>query len=170
MVRFRSVPLPPTVPGRLYLHSMPGRNERWDTFVEEATRVGIDTIVCLTPDEEIQVKSPKYAMAIRDGTLAWPRECFPIPDYEVPDDRKAFAAFVGRVADLLRAGKTILVHCGAGIGRTGTFAICLLMALGMERATAESAVRAAGSAPETDEQRRLVDWFEQAVGTGGGGP
>lgn len=154
---FREVSLPLDVGGRLYLHSMPGRYEPWDAFEEEARQAGIDTIVCLAPDEEIATKSSAYEEAIRKGTLAWPRLCFPIGDYSVPEDREAFIAFVAEVADLLQAGRTVLVHCGAGIGRTGTFAICLLMKLGMDRTAAEQAVTQAGSHPETDAQRALIE-------------
>jgi len=158
---FRSVTLPQNIPGRLYLHSMPGCYEQWADFIAEAKQRGIHIIVCLTPNDEIEKKSPSYAKAIRDGTLNCQRECFPIPDYEVPQDQEAYAAFLTCIAELLRSGKTVLVHCGAGIGRTGTFALCLLLAMGVNRMEAEKAIHDAGSYPETDEQRRLVDWCEK---------
>ena len=158
---FRRVKLPHDISGQLYLHSMPGRHEQWADFTAEANRTGIEVIVCLAPDDEIKEKSPPYADAIQNGSLSWQRECFPIPDYSIPGGRKAFAVFLVQVAELLRYGKTILVHCGAGIGRTGTFAICLLLVMDVERMAAEIAVKDAGSYPETDEQKRLVDWCEK---------
>ena len=161
---FRAVALPPVLPGRLYLHSMPGRYETWDAFVKAASQHGISTIVCLTPDEEIARQSPAYAEAIRRGTLGYARACSPLPDYGVPRDWEAYAAFVGRIAGLLRAGETVLVHCGAGIGRTGTFAICLLLALGASLLEAREAVRAAGSEPEGEAQKDLTLWCEREFG------
>jgi protein-tyrosine phosphatase len=158
---FREVTLQNNLPGRLYLHSMPGRYEAWSDFTAEAERRGIDLIVSLVSEDEIVRKSWSYADAIKSGSLRCPRECFPVPDYGVPENREAFAAFVTRIAKSLRSGHTILVHCGAGIGRTGTFAICLLLASGVSCIDAKRAVSDAGSYPETSEQKELVDWCEK---------
>jgi len=128
---------------------MPGRYEQWTDFLAEVKQRGIDVIVCLAPNDEIERKSPSYAIAIRDGTLNCQRECFLISDYEIPQDREASAVFLRRIAELLRLDKTILVHCGAGIGRTGMFSICLLLTMGMSRINAEEAIHDAGSYPET---------------------
>jgi hypothetical protein len=84
---FRPVTLPQGVPGRLYLHIMPGRYEAWDAFEAEARRCGITSIVCLAPDDEIQTKSPPYAEAIRRDALPCVRETFPVTDYGVPVNR-----------------------------------------------------------------------------------
>lgn len=163
---FRTVILlPKNVPGQLYLHSMPGRYEAWGDFVAEARRCNIHLIVCLVPNDEIEKKSPSYADVIRSGALSYPIEFFPIPDYKVPQNREEYATFVMRIAQLLRSRHTILVHCGAGIGRTGTFAVCLLLAFGLNRIEAEKAICVAGSYPETDEQIELVGWCEKKLRT-----
>ena len=161
---FKPVKLPNVIPGRLYLHGMPGRYEEWDDFITEAKEKRIGTIVCLTSEEEIKEKSPAYVKAIEDDTLPCPREAFPIPDYEVPQNLEDYAAFVEKIAGLLRSGDAILVHCGAGIGRTGTFAICLLLSLGVNAVEAEEAIKTAGSKPETNEQDDLVSWCIENLG------
>lgn len=158
---FRDVTLPQGVQGRLFLHSMPGRCEEWEDFLDAATKHHLQVIVSLAPDDEVHKKSPSYATAIKNGMLGLSRECFPITDYGVPDAQEEYAEFVMRIAEMLRTGKTILVHCGAGIGRTGTFAICLLLALGMDRAQAEHSVKHAASNPETDKQWKFIDWFQK---------
>ncbi len=75
------------------MHRMPGRGKSWDDFVSEAKRQGIDVIVCLPSDDEIQEKSPMYASAVSNNLLDSRREVYPIPDYDVPQDRGAFASF-----------------------------------------------------------------------------
>jgi len=160
---FRSVKLPPDIPGMLYLHGMPGRNEGWGRFTAAARKAGIGRIVSLTPDDEIAKESPAYARAIAADTLPCRRAAFPIPDYRIPDDRQGYAGFVERIAKLLRRGERILVHCGAGVGRTGMFAVCLLVALGIDAAEAREAVGSAGSHPEADGQEDLIAWYKGFV-------
>ncbi|GAB3669793.1 protein-tyrosine phosphatase family protein [Ramlibacter alkalitolerans] len=53
---------------------------------------------------------------------------------------------------------SVLLHCAAGMGRTGT-AACVLKALGLATPEALQRVRDAGSNPQNAEQSGLVDWF-----------
>lgn len=46
---------------------------------------------------------------------------FPIPDHGTPADLDAFAAFIDAVQARIASGSAALVHCYAGIGRTGLF-------------------------------------------------
>lgn len=154
-VTFRPLQLPPDVTGRLYLHSMPGRREEWAQFHAEAINCGIRGVVCLTDKAEIERKSPTYARALT-GSFPFELLYFPISDFGIPENVDRFRALVGSVADRLRQGDCLLAHCGAGIGRTGMFASCLLISLGCSADQAGAAVRSAGSCPETDEQRQLV--------------
>jgi protein-tyrosine phosphatase len=70
----------------------------------------------------------------------------------------------GRVDELaarLRAGETLVVHCAAGKGRTGTTAACVLMALGagLDAALRQIAAARPGAGPEVGSQRELVEHF-----------
>ncbi|MEO5672109.1 MAG: tyrosine-protein phosphatase, partial [Ramlibacter sp.] len=66
---------------------------------------------------------------------------------------------VHQIADALRRGDAVMMHCAAGIGRTGTTAACVLKALGLSNDEALQRVLDAGSNPENAHQSGLVDWF-----------
>ena len=156
MVRFRKLTLPEDVPGEMYLHSMPGRYEPLEQSWAEIARLRILQIVCLAPDNEVGAKSPAYAAAIAEGKVPCRIRQFPVADFEGPTDLERFWLLATETADALRRGENVLAHCGAGIGRTGTFAIAVLLALGVPAENAECIVRAAGSGPEVASQREAL--------------
>jgi protein-tyrosine phosphatase len=154
----RSVRLPSGVAGRLRLHSMPGRREPLEQVWEQIRSEGVQVIVCLAGRDEIRAKSPAYAAALETNTVPCTVEPFPVVDFGVPKDREAFWSLASQIAEQLRVGGRVLIHCGAGIGRTGMLALCVLLALGEPQTEAEQVVSASGSHPETAEQRALVSW------------
>jgi len=163
----RSVKLPTQIAGHLFLHGMPGRSESLDRVWREIGEARINSIVSLAGLDEVRERSPEYAKAIVDGSVPCERLEFPVPDYGVPDDRAAFYAFARDLAERLRVGGRLLVHCYAGIGRTGTLAVCILLALGEPPEDAKCAVATTGSAPVTPEQDDLLAWFASQVSASG---
>jgi protein-tyrosine phosphatase len=137
---------------------MPGTHGPLERTWEALRWEGIQLIVCLAELEEIRGKSAAYAAALEVQAVPCPVESFPVADFGVPDDREAFWALASSVGRRLTRGERVVIHCGAGIGRTGTLAACVLLGLGEPPAQAEQAVLAAGSHPETTAQRALVAW------------
>lgn len=163
---FRYVPLPDDVKGRLYLHSMPGRFEPLQESLDEIQRRGIAQVICLASMNEIKGKSPDYARLLSNGGTPWRQVMFPIVDFGVPADRQRYLSFVVQIAQSLRAGDYVLVHCAAGIGRTGLLAASVLVALGVSVDAAQQTVHAAGSYPERPEQIDLIQWVAQSTAAG----
>lgn len=157
MELFRRIDLPTDVPGALYLHSLPGRLEPLDLCWQEARRHALAAIVCLVPDDEVLALSPEYHAALALGTTPCEVWRFPIVDFGTPDDRDDFARLLVRAAERIRSGDALLVHCAAGIGRTGMFAAGVLRRLGFDPATAAARARAAGSWAERPEQADALD-------------
>ncbi len=155
---FRPVVLSSGLSGSLYLHSMPGRYEPLSTSVSEIEKNEIDIVVSLNSLDEIREKSPAYANAIDENSLPFNRLEFPIVDFGIPKDSVAFLNLAENLAGRLQSGENLLIHCGAGIGRTGTLATSVLIILGTDLNESLKAVRTAGSDPETEEQMDLVRW------------
>ena len=158
-VPFRRVPLPEPLTGSLWLHAMPGRLEPWSSFVAEAQRVRLGLLVCLTPRHELASLSPDYDLALRQATLPMRWMQVPMRDFGLAGNVEVFRTGIESIAHCLTQGDAVLLHCAAGIGRTGTAAACLLKRLGVSREDALQRVRGAGSSPESAAQSGLVDSF-----------
>jgi len=83
---------------------------------------------------------------------------YPILDVHVPDDVATFRLFVAGLADRLRAGERIGVHCRGSIGRSTVTAACTLIHLDWTAKDALAAIQAARGCvvPDTEEQRRWI--------------
>ena len=160
---FRRVDLPPQVPGRLLLHSMPGRFEAIEKVWRQVKSDAVGVIVCLTEEYEIRLKSSKYAAALETGTVPCSVVPFEIREGGVPANREAFWALANDLADRLRSGEALLIHCAGGVGRTAMLAVSVLLALGETFNEAESAVSRAGSIVETMPQIDMLSWCAAQV-------
>jgi protein-tyrosine phosphatase len=155
---FRRVDLPAKVPGKLLLHSMPGRFEAIDKVWHQLTSEAVAAIVCLAEQYELRLDSSEYADAVETGTAPCSVLSFEISKGGVPEDRDSFWALANDVANRLQSGQAVLIHCGGGVGRTAMFAVSVLLALGEPITEAESAVSRAGSMVETMPQIEMLSW------------
>jgi predicted protein tyrosine phosphatase len=156
---FRRLELPPGVSGSLWLDAMPGRFEPWSQFLAQAARHRLDRVVCLTSLDEVAALAPAYAQAIGQGELPCRWDQLVMRNFGLPLDELAFRERIETLARGLQQGESVLLHCAAGIGRTGTVAACVLKQLGCPRDLALERVVAAGSNPQNALQSGLVDWF-----------
>jgi protein-tyrosine phosphatase len=85
----------------------------------------------------------------------------PIPDRGVPGVRAGFSELVNSLAERLRAGDSVAVHCRAGIGRSGLVGACVLGQLGVALDSAFAMLsRARGVAvPDSEAQAEWVREF-----------
>jgi protein-tyrosine phosphatase len=88
---------------------------------------------------------------------------FEIREGGAPVDRDAVWVLANDLANRLRSGEALLIHCAGGVGRTAMLAVSVLLALGEPFKEAESAVSRAGSIVETMPQIEMLSWCAAQV-------
>ncbi|MBA4064713.1 MAG: protein phosphatase [Isosphaera sp.] len=113
-------------------------------------RHGVEVLVSLTED-------PVPRRWVDDAGLMAVN--VPVPDMAAPSDRQ-LEHLTDTIRRANRAGMGVAVHCGAGLGRTGTVLAAYLVAggLGAKEAVARVRELRPGSV-ETAEQERAVERF-----------
>ena len=149
--------------GRIAIMARPRSGDWLDSEIDEWKTAGIDVVVCLLERQEV-VELELQREAELCGARGIDFVSCPIPDRGVPViDDAAEAARV--IADGLRDGRSIAIHCRAGIGRSSIMAACALTFAGIEPEHALTLIKAARglNVPDTDEQRDWVIAFGKAV-------
>jgi protein-tyrosine phosphatase len=147
------IPLPAGIRGRLWLC---GKHFVGPDPETALSQVGATAIVCLTERPELDQRYPDYVNWLQanqpDRALWWP-----IPDLHAPGLDDA-VDLLDDLRSRLSSGQTLLVHCGAGIGRAGTIAAGLLITFGfsVQAAVGHVAAQRPMAGPEAGAQTELL--------------
>lgn len=131
-----------------------GSSNPTDADLEELRREGFSVLISLLCEE---TQPPRYDL-VRVRALGFERYNIPVADFQPPAHGQ-LEHFVNLITGLPSGAKTI-VHCHAGIGRTGTFAAAYLITRGMSVLDAIAYVRKVRQhAVQTSEQERGLKEF-----------
>jgi len=126
-------------------------------------KLGVAVLVsALTEDEYHRLALAGVAEAAGAAGLEYVQ--FPIADRGVPDPSSDVSRLADRLADELRAGRSVVIHCWAAIGRSSLLAAATLVRLGVTPDEAWRRISAArGTAvPGTAQQQAWLDEFAAA--------
>lgn len=157
------------LPGRLGMTFAPGKKQRdaltghWDRDLDaDLARLrdeyGADLLVSLMEEheyEELRIAGLRERARDYGIEMLW----FPVRDTSCPESEEEFDKVVTRTVAALRDGKTVVIHCKGGLGRTGLTAAACLVSAGSDL-TAEESVRivrrARTGAVENERQEEFV--------------
>jgi len=153
--------------GRLAIMPRPRAGEWLDDEIIGWQTEGIDTVVSLLEHAEISELglereaelSPEHGMEFIS---------LPIPDRGLPASLRDATALAQTVALQVGEGKSVAIHCRAGIGRSSLIAAGVLICSGLRADNALQLISIARGidVPDTDAQRDWVITFGEATATG----
>ncbi len=144
--------------GKLYRSSMPYSSmfDPEDKIFAAYKKLGVEVVVVLNEISEIQRYTGKDLISYYQANGMQVIHS-PIIDFTAPQPG-VWNEAIKEVEDLLQSGKTLAMHCHAGIGRTGMFIACLAQdVLGLQGEDSIAWARNfIPSAVETEYQRQFV--------------
>lgn len=154
--------LPYGLAGEIYRSPLPFSPlfDRQGLLLDAFISAGVDAVVMLTPKQEVK-ELLGMDLYTSYKQLGFDVIYAPVEDFSIPN-RSAFQEPIERTMRAAKAGLTTVIHCHAGLGRTGMFAACLAkVVFGLDGAQASHWVRQYISrAVETREQGQFVKDFE----------
>jgi protein-tyrosine phosphatase len=148
------------LPGRLATAARPRGDDGLEGEIAGWAADGVDTVVCLLALSEVhELGLQREEELCKSHGLAF--VSFPIPDYGLPESRPEVSRLARRLVDGLEQGRSIIIHCRAGIGRSSMIAACTMICAGFDAADALARIEAARGVrvPDTEAQRAWVMAF-----------
>jgi protein-tyrosine phosphatase len=146
-------------PGRVGLTILPGRQDWRRSVADDLATLreqGVDSVACLVPDAELE----RYGVA--ELPSAYAAAGFALLPLPLLDQKRASPAALAEAIAWIEAevgkGRSVLIHCVGGLGRSGMVAAAWLRSRGVSADEALARVRAARGprAVETAEQEACV--------------
>jgi protein-tyrosine phosphatase len=118
---------------------------------------GVTHLVTLLSERE---GAPAMGAAARRAGIEWVWVAIANARQPEPEDQPAIVAALGTITRLLRDGARVVVHCSAGIHRTGMFAYALLRTAGLDPDEAARALARTRAATAEGVGGHRLGWAE----------
>ena len=150
--------------GQLILSSCPTINPKDETsFLEnlliEYKRRRVKLVVTLLDSNEIEdFRIIPFSKLLMDNGFNW-THC-PIRDRSTAKDKKRLKALLKDIKKILKPSDSVLIHCHAGLGRTGLLAATFLVSMGLDAKFAIDTIRKIrpGSIETNEQEIYIKSW------------
>ena len=150
--------------GRLILSGCPTINRQVEpSFLEnlliEYKQRRVKLVVTLLDFNEIEdLGIISFSTFLMDNGFNW-IHC-PIRDRSTCSDQKRIRTLLEDIKEVLKSDKSVLIHCHAGLGRTGLLAATFLVSMGLGAESAIKTIRETrpGSIETIEQEKYIKEW------------
>ena len=161
MILLSNIPLSPIKDGQLWISHYPGKTGKKDRLFQakidlfELKKKKIDIVVSLLKKEELE--------ALQISTLfdlikknQFTHYYFPIEDKSVPQNIVQLNHLLNGLCTEIHKNKKILLHCNAGLGRSGLIAALICKKLGISESPISYIRKHRPGSIETKDQENMI--------------
>ena len=136
MISLNKIPLNPLTKGQLWISHYPGKTGTKDKLNQaeidlfELKKIKIDIVVSLIEKQELEELgvSTLFELIKKHKFIHY---YFPIEDKSVPKNKVELNRFLNELCTEIHKNKKVLLHCNAGLGRSGLIAALICKRLGI---------------------------------------
>ena len=165
MISLSNVPLKPLTKGQLWISHYPGKIGMEDKIIQaeidllELKKKNIDTVVSLLEKKELkQLNVSTLFEIIKKHKFT--HYYFPIKDKSVPKKNVELNRLLNDLSFKIRHNKKILLHCNAGLGRSGLIAALLCKKLGISENPISYIRKHRPGSIETKDQEKMISLLD----------
>ena len=167
MISLSNVPLKPIAKGQLWISHYPGKIGMEDKIIQaemdllELKKKNIDTVVSLLEKKELKPLNVSTLFEVIKKHK-FTHYYFPIKDKSVPKKSVELNRLLNDLSLKIRHNKKILLHCNAGLGRSGLIAALLCKKLGISENPISYIRKHRPGAIETKDQEKMISLLDLA--------
>ena len=162
-----NIPLNPLKNGQLWISHYPGKKGIENKAIQaemdllELKKRKIDIVASLLERKELaELQIANLFELIKKHNFS--HYYFPIQDKSVPKNKVQLRRFLNNLCAEIQKDKKILIHCNAGLGRSGLIAALLCKKLGIVKEPISFIRQYRPGAIETKEQEKLISLLDLA--------
>ena len=165
MISLSNVPLKPLTKGQLWISHYPGKIGMEDKIIQaemdllELKKKNIDTVVSLLEKKELKPLNVSTLFEVIKKHK-FTHYYFPIKDKSVPKKNVELNHLLNDLSFKIRQNKKILLHCNAGLGRSGLIAALLCKKLGISENPISYIRKHRPGSIETKDQEKMISLLD----------